>query len=192
MMNQGDASNGPGPKNGGTQGPIAGNDQSAPASDLAAKVLAEVRKAARTTGSVRHRRADIAPDQPQFSGSHPDERDPALLGVGLESLVRDNGWHNKSKVGTVLGRWSTIVGADLASHVEPTAFDETTGTLQLRAESTAWATQIRTLTPALLTALDEAIGSGIVREIEVRGPAPVRRAYGKLRVNGRGPRDTYG
>ena len=68
-------------------------------------------------------------------------------------------------------------------------FDE--GVLRLRADSTAWATQMRLLSGTVLRKLSEAVGAGVVQRIEVRGPTPPRQR-GAWRVPGRGPRDTYG
>lgn len=110
----------------------------------------------------------------------------------MDELVRANGWEHKSKVGGVIGRWPAIVGDDLASHVTPESFDDKAGRLVLRAESTTWATQVRSLVPMLLQKMDDEIGPTIVREIEVRGPTRKGRSYGPLRVKGRGDRDTYG
>ena len=64
--------------------------------------------------------------------------------------------------------WPQIVGEDLASHVSPETFDD--GRLVLRAESTAWATQVRHLLPGLHRAVDDRVGRGVVREIVVLGP----------------------
>jgi len=115
-----------------------------------------------------------------------------LLGEGINNLMRANGWERKSKVGGVIGRWPAIAGEDLAAHVTPESFDDNSGRLLLRAESTTWATQVRSLIPALQQRLDDEVGKGTVREIEVRGPARKTRNYGPLRVKGRGDRDTYG
>ncbi len=161
--------------------------------NLASITLASVRKSSRGGKSSKSKgRSRSSWDGPQFSGSGPDDRDPALLGVGMDELIRANGWEHKSKVAGVVGRWGEIVGQDLASHVSPESFDDSSGRLVLRAESTTWATQVRSLIPTLQRRLDEEVGTGIVREIEVRGPVSQRRNYGPLRVKGRGPRDTYG
>jgi predicted nucleic acid-binding Zn ribbon protein len=61
----------------------------------------------------------------------------------------------------------------------------------VRTSSTAWAEQLRLMMPVLRTALDAHVGAGVVRDIKVVGPAPPR-TRGRLRVRGRGPRDTYG
>lgn len=161
--------------------------------DLVAQTLASVRKSARwSSGKTTKKRSRSWSDGPQFSGSGPDERDPALLSESMKDLMRANGWEQKSKVGGVVGRWAQIVGADLASHVTPEVFDEKSGRLVLRAESTTWATQVRSLIPMLQLKLDDEIGPAVVQEIEVRGPARKARSYGPLRVKGRGDRDTYG
>ncbi|MFA7265041.1 MAG: DciA family protein [Candidatus Nanopelagicales bacterium] len=161
--------------------------------DLVAQTLASVRKSVRgASGTSSKKRSRNWSEGPQFSGSGPDERDPALLSESMKGLMRENGWEHKSKVGGVVGRWAQIVGADLASHVTPEVFDEKSGRLVLRAESTTWATQVRSLIPMLQQKLDDEIGAAIVREIEVRGPARKSRSYGPLRVKGRGDRDTYG
>ena len=163
--------------------------------DLAANTLASVRRSSRTSNAAKgrkDRRGLASSGEAQYSGSGPDERDPALLGEGINNLMRANGWERKSKVGGVIGRWSAIAGEDLAAHVTPGSFDDSSGRLLLRAESTTWATQVRSLIPALQQRLDDEVGKGTVREIEVRGPARKSRNYGPLRVKGRGDRDTYG
>ena len=62
----------------------------------------------------------------------------------------------------------------------------------LRAESTAWATQVRLLLPNLRTAIDTALGTGVISDISVIGPQAPTWVAGPRRVKGRGPRDTYG
>jgi predicted nucleic acid-binding Zn ribbon protein len=53
------------------------------------------------------------------SGAAPDERDPLVFGAGLDRLVAERGWTTEVAVGAVLGRWSAVVGPDLAAHCEP-------------------------------------------------------------------------
>jgi predicted nucleic acid-binding Zn ribbon protein len=60
------------------------------------------------------------------------------------------------------------------------------------ADTTAWATQLRLLAPALVRRLNEELGAGTVTRVRVRGPAAPSWRKGGLRVIGRGPRDTYG
>ena len=60
------------------------------------------------------------------------------------------------------------------------------------AESTAWATQLRLLTKTLHVRIKEHAGEGVATKIVVRGPAQPDWRKGPRRVQGRGPRDTYG
>lgn len=172
---------------------VTGTDRKG--ADLAAETLASVRRSSRGHSAAQARkdqRRSTGATEPQFTGSGPDDRDPALLGESLDTLMRSNGWEHKSKVGGVIGRWPEIAGEDLAAHVSPESFDDSTGRLLLRAESTTWATQVRSLVPALQQRLDSEVGKGVVRVIDVVGPSSGRRNFGPLRVKGRGPRDTYG
>jgi predicted nucleic acid-binding Zn ribbon protein len=89
-----------------------------------------------------------------------------------------------------MARWPQVVGADLADHVVPESF--TDGQLILRADSTAWATQVRLLLPQLRTEIDREVGRGLVADISVVGPQAPSWVAGPRRVAGRGPRDTYG
>ncbi len=162
--------------------------------DLAAATLASVRKANRDRPRARNSRrsTDSAPRPGQFSGAGRDERDPALAREAVTDLVAQRGWSARTRIAAVIGRWADVAGTQLADHVRATRFDEETGLLVLQADSTTWATQTRVLVPHLLGRLDELIEPGIVRQIEVQGPSFGRRGYGRLRVPGRGPRDTYG
>jgi predicted nucleic acid-binding Zn ribbon protein len=93
-------------------------------------------------------------------------------------------------MGSVFGRWEEIVGRDLAAHTRPDHFAD--GELAVTADSTAWATQVRLLAPALVARLNTELGDGTVRRVKVRGPAPPRQR-GAWRVPGsKGPGDTYG
>ena len=54
------------------------------------------------------------------------------------------------------------------------------------------ATQIRLLSSTILDRLAAEVGPGVVRRLRVHGPTAPNWRHGRLRVAGRGPRDTYG
>ncbi len=66
------------------------------------------------------------------------------------------------------------------------------GVLTVRADSTAWATQIRLLTSSILGRLEGEVGKGTVAELRVVGPSAPSWSRGPRRSQGPGPRDTYG
>ncbi|WP_432544801.1 DciA family protein [Kineococcus sp. SYSU DK002] len=125
------------------------------------------------------------------SGAWPDARDPQTLDATLGRLVGERGWEQPVAVGGAFGRWDVVVGPELAGHCTPESLKD--GTLVVRAESTAWATQVRLLTSHLVRRLDEELGHGVVTKVVVRGPRPPSwRKGGRSAPGGRGPRDTYG
>lgn len=118
------------------------------------------------------------------------DRDPQLLGDSLESLIAERGWQQATTEATLVTQWAQIVGADVADHVVPESFNA--GVLHLRADSTAWATQVGLLMPHLRPVIDAAVGSGVVKDIRIQGPQAPSWKAGPRSVKGRGPRDTYG
>lgn len=120
-----------------------------------------------------------------------DSRDPALLGDVVQDFVQEQGWQHASAHARLATEWTDIVGPELAEHLSIEALGED-GVLQLRASSTAWATQVGFELPKLRARIDEAIGRGAVTDVKVRGPQAPSWVSGPRRVKGRGPRDTYG
>lgn len=139
-------------------------------------------RAARPTGQRSRRR--------RWSGPGPDDRDPQPLGRVVSRVALDRGWSPRLTDATVLGRWPHLVGPDIADHCTPLSLRD--GELVLQAESTAWATQLRTLQRQLVTRLAAAVGRDVVRRIRVVGPQGPSWRHGPRNVKGRGPRDTYG
>ena len=91
----------------------------------------------------------------------------------------------------VFARWPELVGDEVADHCTPEAF--TDGRLLVRTDSTAWATQLKLLTPQVVRRLNEELGAGTVISIEVLGPhLPNWKKGRRTTRDGRGPRDTYG
>ena len=126
-----------------------------------------------------------------LSGAHPDERDPQALETTLGRLVADHGWGLDLRVHGVMGRWRELVGDEVADHCTPESFAD--GRLVVRTGSTAWATQLRLLAPTVVRRLNEELGHGTVRVIDVLGPHGPSWTRGPRTVrDGRGPRDTYG
>ena len=124
-------------------------------------------------------------------GSGPDARDPQPLGAALSRLVAERGWQEAVSVGGVMGRWDAVVGTDVAAHCRPETFED--GVLTVRADSTAWATQVRLLTAGLLRRLADEVGEGTVTKVVVRGPSgPSWRRGPRVAPGSQGPRDTYG
>jgi len=137
-------------------------------------------------GPARRRRADR-----ELSGAWPDNRDPQLLSAAVSRLVTEHGWATDVAVHGVFGRWDSIVGAEVGSHCRPERFVD--GRLRVRADSTAWATQVRLLAPIVLLRLNTELGEGTVRQVEVVGPQAPSWRHGRFAVRDtRGPRDTYG
>jgi len=130
------------------------------------------------------------------SGAGPDERDPATLSGLIDRLVINKGWDLNIAAGRLRSSWPSVVGADISEHVDIESFEldpsGNAGVLVLRADSTAWATQIRLLLPTISTRLDQEMGVGRVSEIKVLGPTAPSWKHGSRSVPGRGPRDTYG
>jgi predicted nucleic acid-binding Zn ribbon protein len=160
--------------------------------------LGRARAAARERGAVpgispansagRRRRPR---DDGARSGARPDARDPQTLGDTLARLVAEHGWQEAVSVGGVIGRWDSVVGSDVAAHCRPETFEN--GVLTVRADSTAWATQVRLLTAALLRRLADEVGEGTVTKVVVRGPSgPSWRRGPRVAPGSQGPRDTYG
>jgi predicted nucleic acid-binding Zn ribbon protein len=155
------------------------------------------RQMARATASsspaARKRRAKRkeAPTDPTFSGASPDDRDPQLLGDQVERMVAERGWELELRVRGVFARWPELVGAEIGAHCTPETFAD--GKLVVRTDSTAWATQLSLLAPALVRRLNEELGDGTVTLIDVLGPHLPSWSKGRRRTrDSRGPRDTYG
>lgn len=138
----------------------------------------------------RKRKRSALPRPPRSSSAHPDDRDPQPIDAALGWFVADQGWTTELRVHGVFTRWPAIVGAEVAAHATPEAFAD--GRLTVRTDSTAWATELRLLAATVVRRLNEELGDGTVESIDVVGPRGPRWTSGRLRVKGRGPRDTYG
>jgi predicted nucleic acid-binding Zn ribbon protein len=126
-----------------------------------------------------------------LSGAYPDDRDPQLLGNEVGRLVDQHGWGLDLQVRGVFARWTEVVGDEIGAHSTPETL--TDGTLVVRTDSTAWATELKLLAPALVRRLNTELGDGTVTVVEVLGPnAPSWKHGGRGVRGGRGPRDTYG
>jgi predicted nucleic acid-binding Zn ribbon protein len=125
-----------------------------------------------------------------YSGPGPDPRDPQLFGAVLERIMKARGWEKPKAEATVFGAWERVVGADIAKHSRPVRLDD--GVLTVEAESTAWATQLRLLAASLLRNIAKEVGHNVVTKLNIHGPAAPSWSKGPRRVQGRGPRDTYG
>ena len=180
----------------GGQAPASGEPHQETGLDLA---RATARSIATTARGRTPRRRGRAPRRtpPQASGAHPDDRDPQPLDSTLGRLVAERGWGEDLRVHAVLGRWSVVVGPEVAQHTTPVSFEPgeepgSGGRLVVRTDATAWATQMRLLAPTVVRRLNEELGHDTVAVIEVQGPSVPSWTRGRRSVKGRGPRDTYG
>lgn len=158
--------------------------------DLARAVL-DAAKAKRQSAPRANRRYADGPRRPRgYSGPGPDPRDPALFGTVLARLIKARGWQQPTAEATVFAAWERVVGADIAQHSRPVKL--TDGELTVEAESTAWATQLRLLTSTLLRNIAGEVGHNVVKRMHIHGPVAPSWSRGPLRVQGKGPGDTYG
>ncbi len=141
--------------------------------------------------SYQPRQRPRFPQDEQRSGAHPDKRDPQLFGRALGEMVVRRGWTTDITLRQLLTQWPTLVGTTNADHCKPEAFDD--GVLVVRADSSTWASALRSMAPQVIATINRALGVVAVRRIDVRGPAAPSWKHGRRSVrDGRGPRDTYG
>jgi len=164
-------------------------------SDLARAALQAAREAsggpeAKKKKQVKRGFAPGSRRRRRWSGAGADERDPQPLGRLTGRIALDRGWTPQLTTGQLFGRWSAIVGEDVAEHAQPVALKD--GELTVQADSTAWATQLRLLQKQLLVKIATGVGKDVVKRLKVLGPSAPSWRYGPRHVRGRGPRDTYG
>jgi predicted nucleic acid-binding Zn ribbon protein len=154
-----------------------------------AKASAKKRGVTRT-GNARSGAAMRNKRRRRWSGARADERDPQPLGRLAARVATDRGWSAQLSSGQVFARWEQLVGPEVAEHTTPVRLNDKE--LTVRADSTAWATQLRLLQRQLLGKIAAGLGRDVVTRIKVAGPAAPSWRYGPRHVSGRGPRDTYG
>jgi predicted nucleic acid-binding Zn ribbon protein len=165
--------------------------------DLAKALVARAKANSRAGGVKRPRRksgrsspAATSSSGTGWSGPGHDDRDPQPLMAAVEKLANEHGWEEDLSVHGVIARWDELVGPEVAAHVAPERYEDTV--LTVRADSTAWATQVRLLAQELVRRINVAVGHGTVTRVEVLGPQARSWVKGPRSVPGRGPRDTYG
>jgi predicted nucleic acid-binding Zn ribbon protein len=94
-------------------------------------------------------------------------REPRAIGAELADVLRARGWDGRLAAARVMARWPEVVGDAVAAHCQPSRLEED-GTLQVVADSAAWATQLSYLQGKLLDRLETECGPGLVRRIQVR------------------------
>lgn len=159
------------------------------AADALARARAGAQARGLRPGRVR-RSADRSTATERGGSGDAGSRDPLPLGSIVDSLTTHRGWDTDLAVGSIMGRWPAIVGLDVARHCRPERFDR--GVLTIRAESTAWAAQLRAFSATVRDLVEAEVGPGLVMELRILGPGGPSWRRGPLRVQGRGPRDTYG
>ena len=186
--------------------PMAPQSDDERAVEFARASLARARASARSSGRAAFRgrsrwAGSYEPTEPVFSGPGPDERDPALVSALAQHIIAQRGWDTQLNVAAIAGKWPDVVGPDIAAHTtvetfEVVAMDGNAAaahvTLVVRADSSAWATQLRILTATLQRRLLEELPDGSRMQLQVLGPAAPTWRHGARHVPGRGPRDTYG
>ena len=117
--------------------------------------------------------------------------EPGKLSEVLDELITTRDWKKGIAEGTLFSNWRKIVGDEVANHCEPITLLE--GQLTIRAETTAWATQLRLIQDEILKTLQTHSEGVLVEELAVIGPSAPSWKRGLRSIRGaKGPRDTYG
>ncbi|MFE5669093.1 DciA family protein [Streptomyces niveus] len=134
--------------------------------DLARVALHQAREAAKARGEGGTRKAK----RRTGATARRDGREPTGFAAVLQGLMADRAWDVPAAGGSILDQWPDIAAGlspKLAAHVEAAAFHAETGQLDLRADSPAYATQLRLITSRIVAAANDAVGTQTVRTVRV-------------------------
>jgi predicted nucleic acid-binding Zn ribbon protein len=97
-----------------------------------------------------------------------DGGEPVALADALERLLADRDWQRPAAAARLLAAWDTVVGPEVAARCRPAGLRD--GELSVVAESSAWATQLRLLSRALLARIHAEVGTDLVSGLRITGP----------------------
>lgn len=117
-------------------------------------------------------------------------RDPVPVESLMTSIFRDFSWQKPLAQARVLDGWALLVGEATARHASPQHIDR--GVLVIQCDSTAWATQLRSIRMSLLATIIEKEPDAEIDDLRFLNPGAPSWKHGPRSVPGRGPRDTYG
>ncbi len=117
-------------------------------------------------------------------------RDPLGLGDIIDGLTAKMGWTSPLARSELLASWADIVGEETAAHCDPIGIEE--GSLTVRCDSTAWATQLRLMRSQITTTIAQHFPEAGIQSVRFEGPNAPSWKRGPRSIPGRGPRDTYG
>jgi len=92
-------------------------------------------------------------------------REPKPVSELLDGLAREPGWGDRLAVGRLRERWAEVAGAVVAAHSEPVRIEA--GTLVVKAEPGAWATELSLLGKALASRAATLLGPSVVTTVRV-------------------------
>lgn len=90
---------------------------------------------------------------------------PSALSELLSQWVDHRGWQGPLHDSQIHARWREIAGEEVACHADPVRLRG--GVLVVRAESGAWATQLRYLAPRLLERAQQVLGEQRVHRVQI-------------------------
>lgn len=138
---------------------------SASGADLARQALAAARANAKTSPAPSQKKPRRT--MRVHRGEHGD---PQGLGNILGNLTATQGWDTGLNGGNLIDQWATIAPTELATTVQPVAYDPERGILELRPSSPAYATQVRMFQRNLIQHLNGKLGRPAVHTIRVLAP----------------------
>lgn len=134
---------------------------------------------------TRFRKTEVENEERSHRG------DPEKLSDLLSELVTTKDWKRGLAEGNLFSKWPEVVGLEISANCEPITLLD--GRLTIRAQSTAWATQLRLLAPDLLKSIQSQTEGALVDELYILGPTAPSWKRGLRTIRGaKGPRDTYG
>jgi len=88
------------------------------------------------------------------------------LGAGLEQVSRRLGISSPRTSAAIFGSWAEIAGDQVARHARPQGLRN--GVLSVVVDDPRWSTQLRWLSPQLVTKCNALLGQDLVERVEVR------------------------
>ncbi|WP_331719826.1 DciA family protein (plasmid) [Streptomyces sp. NBC_01023] len=135
--------------------------------DLARVALHQARAAAKARGESGTRKTQR---RTRTTASRRDGREPTGFAAVLQGLMADRAWDIPAAGGSVLDQWPNIaatISPNLHEHAVAVAFHAQSGQLDLRPDSSAYATQLRLISTRIVTAANDSVGTQAVRTVRV-------------------------